>query len=155
MTAVIRFDPVRWDPLNELEEIQKQFNRVVGRMPARREVGREAMTVADWVPTVDVAEDEKEYLLKAELPEIDKKDVKVTVQDGVLILQGERKKEITENNKKFHRIERQYGTFLRSFALPEDVAEDKIRAEFKDGMLMLHLPKTEKPSARAVEVKVE
>jgi HSP20 family protein len=155
MAAVIRFDPARWDPFKELEEIHDRFNRVVGRLPARREVGREAMTVADWVPTVDVAEDEHEYLIKAEIPEVDKKDVKVMVQEGVLTIQGERKKEITENGKKFHRVERMYGSFLRSFALPDDVAEDKVKAEFKDGMLLVHLPKTEKPKAKVVEVKVD
>jgi len=113
------------------------------------------MTVVDWVPTVDVAEDEKEYLIKAEVPEVDKKDVKVTVQDGVLTIQGVRKKEIEEKSKRFHRIERSYGTFLRSFTLPENAAEDRMRAEFKEGMLLVHLPKAEKPKAKALEVKVE
>ena len=112
------------------------------------------MTVVDWVPTVDVAEDEKEHLIKAEVPEVDKKDVKVTVQDGVLTIQGVRKKEIEEKSKRFHRIERSYGTFLRSFTLPENAAEDRMRAEFKEGMLLVHLPKAEKPKAKALEVKV-
>lgn len=154
MGSMIRFDPIR-----ELEEVSERFHRVFGRLPLpRRGDGGnagEVMTVADWVPTVDIAEDEKEYLIKAEIPEVDKKDVKVTVQEGVLTVQGERKKETEEKGKRFHRIERAYGTFVRSFTLPEDAAEDKIQAEFKDGMLLVHLPKTEKPKPKAVEVKVQ
>jgi len=155
MAALTRWDAFRWDPFKELEEINERFGRIVGQLPARHEVGREAMTAVDWVPTVDVAEDEKEYLIKAEIPEVDKKDVKLTVQDGVLTIQGQRKKETEEKNKRFHRIERMYGTFVRSFMLPENAAEDKMKAEFKDGMLLIHLPKAEKPKARALEVKVE
>ena len=104
---------------------------------------------------MDISEDDKEYLIKAEVPEVDKKEVKVAVQEGVLTIQGERKQEKEEKGRKFHRVERSYGSFVRSFSLPENVAEDKLRAEFKDGVLLVHLPKAEKPKARAVEVKVE
>lgn len=155
MGGLMRLDPSRWDPFKELEEIGDRFNRIFGRLPARRESGREAMTVADWAPTVDITEDDKEYLIKAEIPEVDKKDVKLTVQDGVLTLQGERKQEKEEKGKKFHRIERSYGSFVRSFTLPDEVSEDKLKAEFKDGMLLVHLPKAEKPKPKAIEVKVE
>jgi HSP20 family protein len=156
MGGLIRWDPVRWDPFKELEEIGERFGRVFSRLPSRRgENGREAMTVTDWVPTVDVSEDDKEYLVKTEIPEVDKKDVKVTVQDSVLTIQGERKRETEENGKRFHRVERAYGTFMRSFTLPEDVAEDQVRAEFKDGLLLVHLPKAEKPQPKAVEIKVQ
>jgi HSP20 family protein len=151
----MRLDPFRWDPFKELEEISDRFSRIFGRLPARRESGREAMTVADWAPTVDITEDDKEYLIKAEIPEVDRKDVKVTVHDGVLTLTGERKQEKEEKGKKFHRIERSYGSFVRSFTLPDDVSEDKLKAEFKDGMLLVHLPKAEKPKPKAIEVKVE
>ncbi len=155
MGGLMRLDPFRWDPFKELEEISDRFNRIFRRLPARRESGREAMTVADWAPTVDITEDDKEYLIKAEIPEVDRKDVKVTVQDGVLTLTGERKQEKEEKNKKFHRIERSYGSFVRSFTLPDDVSDDKVKAEFKDGMLLVHLPKAEKPKPKAIEVKVE
>ncbi|HWB97031.1 MAG TPA: Hsp20/alpha crystallin family protein, partial [Bryobacteraceae bacterium] len=147
--------PFRWDPFKELEEISDRFNRIFGRLPGHRETGRELMTVADWVPTVDIAEDDKEYLIKAEVPEVDKKDVKVTVQDGVLTIQGDRKQEKEEKGKRFHRVERSYGTFVRSFSLPEDAADDNVKAEFKEGMLFVHLPKSEKARPKAVEVKVE
>src|SRR5438876_5688337 len=137
MTGMIRWDP-RLDPFKELEELTERFSRIFGRVPARGESNREALTVADWVPMVDIAEDDKEYLIKAEIPEVDKKDVKVTVQDGVLTIQGERKQEKEEKDKRFHRVERSYGTFVRTFSLPEDVAEDRMKAEFKDGVLLIH-----------------
>jgi HSP20 family protein len=146
---------IRWDPFRDLDEISSRFNRVFGQLLPRRESGRESMMVADWVPSVDIAEDDKEYLIKAEIPEVDKKDVKVTVQEGVLAIQGERKKEAEENGKKFRRVERLYGAFLRTFTLPEDADETKVSAEFKDGMLLVHLPKTEKPKPKTVEVKVQ
>jgi HSP20 family protein len=155
MRALTRVDPSRWDPFKELEEISDRFNHFFGRFPARREPGREALTVADWMPTVDIKEDEKEYLIKAEVPEVDKKDVKVTIQDGVLTIQGERKQEKEDKGSRFHRVERSYGSFIRSFTLPVDVAEDQLKAEFKDGMLLVHLPKTEKSKPKAIEVKVE
>jgi HSP20 family protein len=156
MNSVVKWDPTRWDPFKEMEEISERFNRLFGRfLPVRRESGREALTVADWVPTVDISEDDKEYVIKAEIPEVDKKDVKVTLQDGVLTVQGERKQEKEEKGKKFHRIERSYGKFVRSFTLPEEIAEEKLKAEFKDGMLFVHLPKSERAKSRAIEVKVE
>jgi HSP20 family protein len=155
MGGLIRFYPTRWDPFRELEEISERFNRVFGRLPARHESGREALTVADWMPTVDIKEDEKEYLIKAEVPEVDKKDMKVTIQEGVLTIQGERKQEKEDKGSRFHRVERSYGSFVRSFTLPADVAEDKLKAEFKEGMLLVHLPKTETAKPKAIEVKVE
>src|SRR5207253_1682685 len=152
MGGLVRWD--RSDPFKELEEIGQRFGRIFGRLPVSHEGAREAMTVADWVPTVDITEDTKEYLVKAEIPEVDKKDVRVTVQEGVLTIQGQRSQEKEEKDKRFHRIERAYGTFVRSFSLPEDVAEDNVRAEFKDGMLWVHLPKAEKPKPKSIEVKV-
>jgi HSP20 family protein len=97
----------------------------------------------------------KEYIIKAEIPQVDKKDVKVTVQEGVLTTQGEQKQEKEENGKRVHRVERFYGTFVRSFTLPEDVEESDLKAEFKDGMLFVHLPKVEKPKPKAVEIQVQ
>ena len=155
MDALTRWDPLRWDPFRELEDINDRFSRIVGRLPARRgESGRETMTVVDWIPTVDVAEDEREFLIKAELPEVEKKDVKVTVQDGVLALAGERKFEKEEKGKKFHRVERAFGTFSRTFELPIDANTMKITAEFKDGLLKVHLPKSEDAKPRSVDVKI-
>ena len=144
----------RWDPFRELEDMSNRLNRVFGRPAVSREAGKEAMTVADWVPAVDISETEKEYLIKVELPEVKKDDVKIAVQEGVLVIQGERRQEKEEKGKRFHRIERSYGTFLRSFSLPDSVDETKIGAEFKDGVLHMQLPKSEKARPKAIEVKV-
>ena len=103
---------------------------------------------------VDIQETDTEYLVKAELPEVRKEDAKVTLENGVLTLQGERKQEKEEKGKKFHRIERSYGTFLRTFTMPLDADESKVAADFKDGILRVHLPKMEKPRPKAIEVKV-
>jgi len=146
---------VRWDPFRELEDMSERLNRVFAR-PSLRQSGssKEAMTVADWMPTVDISETDGEYVIKAELPEVKKEDVRVTVEDGVLTLQGERRQEKEEKGKKFHRVERSYGSFVRSFTLPESVDEGAVKAEYKDGVLNLHLPKTEKVKPKAIDVKV-
>lgn len=145
----------RWDPFRELEEISERFNRIISRPGARSESGQQALAVPDWFPPVDIIEDEKEYLIKVEIPEINRNDVKVRVQEGVLLIQGERKKLLEENGKRFRKIERLYGSFARSFTLPENVAEDKVTAEFKDGMLFVRLPKTEQRKPKSIEVKVQ
>jgi HSP20 family protein len=145
---------VRWDPFRELQEVTEQLNRVFGRSVARRENGKEQLTVADWIPLVDISETEHAYVIKAELPDVKKEDVKVTVQEGVLTIQGERTQERDEKGLKYHRVERSYGRFVRSFTLPDYVEDTKVKAEFKDGVLSLHLPKSEKTQPKAIEVKV-
>jgi HSP20 family protein len=144
---------VRWDPFRELEDMSERLNRVFSR-PSLRNSGKENLTVADWMPTVDISETEGEYLIKAELPEVRKEDVKVIVENGVLTLQGERRQEKEEKGKRFHRVERSYGSFVRSFTLPESVDESSVKAEYKDGVLNLHLPKSEKVKPKAIDVKV-
>lgn len=144
---------VRWDPFRELEDMSERLNRVFSR-PTLRNTGKENLTVADWMPTVDISETESEYLIKAELPEVSKEDVKVTVENGVLTLQGERRQEKEEKGRRFHRVERSYGSFVRSFTLPESVDEGGVKAEYKDGVLALHLPKSEKVKPKAIDVKV-
>ena len=150
MNALIRFDPFK-----EMEETQSRLARFFGLSPARPGNGdREAMTIAEWAPSVDIVEDEKEWLVKADLPEVRKEDLKVTVENGVLTIAGERKIEKEEKDKKYHRIERAYGNFLRSFGLPEGADGLKVNAEFKDGVLKVHVPKNGKAKPKAVEVKV-
>ena len=146
----------RWDPFRELEDMSERLNRAFGRSGLTRAElhSKDAMTVFDWSPTVDIVETPEEFQIKAELPEVKKEDVKVTVENGVLTLQGERKQEKEEKGKKFHRIERSYGSFLRTFTVPLDTDETKVAADFKDGILKVHLPKTEKPRPKAIEVKV-
>src|SRR2546429_5312964 len=138
----------RWEPLQEMEEFQNRLSTLFGR-PQRRGNGREEITLPEWTPLADITEDEKEYLIKAELPEIKKEDVKVTVENGVLTITGERKFEKEEKDKKYHRIERSYGSFTRSFMLPDGADGVKVNAEFKDGVLKVHLPKSEKAKPTA------
>ena len=154
MGALTPFRPTRWDPFQELEEMEKRLATMFGRGARRSNGEKEAMTVAEWSPLVDITEDEKEYLIKAELPEVKKEDVKLTVQDDVLTISGERKSEKEEKSKKYHRIERSYGSFVRSFRLPEDADGSKVAAEYKDGVLTVHLPKSEKAKPKSIEVKV-
>lgn len=144
----------KWNPFRELEDIQNRLSSLFGRTPLRG-FGEEAMTVSEWTPLVDIAEDDKEYLIKAELPEVNKEDVKVTVENGVLTITGERKFEKEEKGKKYHRIERGYGSFMRSFTLPEGAAGDKISAEFKDGVLKVHLAKSPEAKPKSINVKVD
>jgi HSP20 family protein len=128
-----------------MEDLQKRMAKWVGLTPARAAGNeKELMTVSEWAPSVDITEDEKEFLVKADLPEVRKEDVKVTVENGVLMITGERKFEKEEKGRKYHRVERSYGNFLRSFTLPDTVDGAKVAAEFKDGVLKVHLPNTEK-----------
>ena len=129
------------------------FLRPLG-LRLRQTNGKEAMTVAEWLPLVDITEDDKQYLIKAELPEVKKEDVKVTVVEDVLTIAGERLMMKEEKTKKCRRIEWAYGTFAPSFALPDDADAAKIQAEFKDGLLKIHLAKTAKALQKSVEVKI-
>ena len=149
---LIRYEPTAFPFFREMEEMSDRLNRFFGTWT--RPNGKELLTVADWTPVVDIQETDVEYLVKVELPEVRREDVKVTVENGVLTLQGERKQEKEEKGKKFHRIERSYGSFLRTFTVPLDTDETKVAADFKDGILKVHLPKTEKPRPKAIDVRV-
>ena len=147
---------ITWNPLREMEEAQNRFNRFLGGFPNKIGSGEPpSLTVADWSPEVDISEDDHGYLLKADLPEMKKEDVKVTVDHGILSVSGERKSEKEDKKKKFHRIERSYGNFRRSFTLPEDADSTKVTAEFREGVLKVHLPTTTKARSKALEVKVQ
>ena len=108
----------------------------------------------NWTPPVDIQETEKEYVVKADLPDVRKEDVKVEIDDDVLTVEGERRQEKEEKTKRFHRTERAYGKFVRRFAMPTHVDGTAVKAEFKDGVLNVHLPKTEAAKQRAIEVTV-
>lgn len=156
MSGLTRWEPFRaqWNPWKELQDVEKRLSALWGRPQGKVEGQKESISVAEWSPLVDITEDEKEYLIKAELPEIKKEDVKLTVQDNVLVISGERKYEKEEQDKKYHRVERAYGSFLRSFTLPEDADGSKVAAEYKDGMLKVHLPKSARVKSKSIEVKV-
>ena len=136
----------QWNPFREMDEMLRGI-----RTGLRRDM---SPALCDWAPAVDISEKEKEYLVKAELPGVKKEDVKVELLNGVLTLSGERKFEKDEKNEKTHRIESAYGAFIRSFAVPEDVLAEKIAADYKDGILAVHLPKTDikKPATKAIKV---
>jgi HSP20 family protein len=143
---------VKWDPFREIEDMVDRYTKAVG-WP--RQASQEVMTTGDWTPRVDIAETEKEFVIKAEIPEVKKEDVKVTVDNGVLTIRGERKQEKEEKGKKYHRIERYYGSFTRSFTLPENVDDTKIEASFKDGILNLQVPKSREAKPKAAEIKIK
>ena len=142
---------VRFDPFRELEEMSTRLNKFFSQSAGRPS---EVDGFADWAPAIDVQETDKEYLVKADLPEVQKGDIKVGIEDGVLTVQGERKQEKEEKNKKFHRIERSYGKFVRRFTVPLGIDESKVSADFKEGVLHIRLPKSETTKPHAVDVKV-
>jgi len=135
-----------------MEDMLARYARAVVQPPAG---SQEVIATGDWAPRVDIAETDKAFEIKAEIPEVNKEDVKVTVHNGVLTIQGERIQGKEEKGKKFHRVERCYGCFTRSFTLPDNVDENKISASFKDGVLNLQIQKTEEPKPKSIEVKVE
>jgi len=145
---------IKWDPFNEIDDMVSRLERYTEKMgwPSLR---RENFTTSEWTPKVDIVESDGEYTIKAELPEINKEDVKVSVENGELTISGERKQEKEEKGKKFHRIERYYGSFMRSFTLPDNADEANIKATFKDGMLNLSLPKSAEYKTRSHEVKIQ
>jgi HSP20 family protein len=143
---------VRWDPFRELEWMHARLNRMFSERPFRGADETE-LSFADWAPAADVQETEKEYVIKADLPDVKKDDVKVEYDDGVLTVEGERKLEREDKGTKYHKIERGYGKFVRRFALPTEVDTTKVTAEFKDGVLNVHLPKSPNDK-RAIAVRV-
>ena len=145
-----------WNPLREIDEAQNRFNRFfLAGFPNR--MGSDeihSLAVADWSPEVDISEDDQGYLLKADLPQMKKDDVRVTVEDGILSVSGERKGEKEDQKRKYHRIERSFGNFRRSFTLSEDADSTNVTAEFRDGVLKVHLPTTPVARSKATQVKV-
>jgi HSP20 family protein len=144
---------IRWDPFHELEEMQSRLNRFFGAAPLPRTL-EEGTSFSAWSPAVDIQETDTEYLIKADLPDVKKDDVKVELLDGAVTIQGERQQEKEEKGKRFHKIEREYGKFLRRFALPTEVDASKVQAEFKNGVLNVHLPKSATAKPKAIDVKV-
>ncbi len=154
MNGITKWNPLTdWDPFRDLDDFSNRLGSFFGQPPARRR--EEGGTPAAWSPSVDIVEDDKEFLVKAELPEVKKEDVHVSVQNNVLTIQGDRKFEKEEKGKRYHRRERSYGSFTRSFSLPEGTDAAKVKAEFKDGLLQVHLPKSEQAKPRQIEVRVE
>src|SRR4030042_414723 len=128
---------IRWDPSREIDDLFERYTKAVGQPRAG---SQEVIATGDWAPRVDIAETDKAFEIKVEIPEVHREDVKVTVDNGVLTIRGERKQEQETEGKKFHRVERYYGSFTRQFTLPDNVDETKVTASFTDGMLNLQIP---------------
>jgi HSP20 family protein len=140
----------RWNPFVELDEIQQRLNRLF--LDRSGKTGEASF--ADFMPPVDIEETEAEFLVKADLPDVKKEEIKIHVQDGVLTIEGERRHEKEEKGRRFHKIEREYGRFVRRFALPTEVDGEKVRAEFKDGVLNVALPKAPAAKPKMIDVTV-
>lgn len=145
---------IRRTEFPELGWVRRELDRLTGVLRPF-ELFEETGTLASWSPAVDIAEDENAITIKADLPEVDKKDIHVSVENGMVTIRGERKREKEEKKKNYHRIERSYGSFERSFSLPETVDRDKINAECKNGALTLTLPKKPETKSKAAQIEVK
>ena len=145
---------VRWDPFGDVDPM---FNRMMSRSLARwpRMFSEGDGQKLEWAPSTDISETEKEYVIRAELPAVKKEDVQVTFDDGMLTIKGERKQQKEDKNEKFHRVESFYGSFERSFSLPENVNADAIRCDSKDGVLTVHIPKKEAQKRTPKQISVQ
>ncbi len=147
----------RWNPFREIDDFVQTYQRMLApnrTHSSMTEQGKEQITRAEWLPAVDISESENAYLVKAELPEVRKEDIKLTVHDRVLMLSGERKLEKQENGIRHHRIERVYGSFARSFSLPEDANEAEVKADYKEGVLLVTIGKMTRPQPRTVDIGI-
>ncbi len=144
---------VKWEPIRDLLSTQREFDRLF-REAFSPVFGETEVSTRSWAPPVDIFETENDIVLKAELPGIDPKDVEVRVEDNTLYLKGERKYEKEVNEKNYHRVERSYGSFARSFSLPNSIDSEKVKAEYKDGLLTLTMPKREEAKPKTIKIDV-
>ena len=145
---------IRWDPFSDVDSL---FNRMLsGSFSRWPQLTLERNgTKPEWAPSADISETEKEYVIRAELPAVRKEDVKVTLDEGTLTITGERTQQKEDKNERFHRVESFYGSFERSFALPGNINADAVRCESKDGILTIHIPKTETPKSKTKQIAVQ
>jgi HSP20 family protein len=158
--TLVRWNPVRdvtaWHPVSDLasefvnmqREIDKMFDRFRGGIS-------DDSNSSAFMPVVDIVERKDDYLVKVELPGVNKNDVKITIQNDILTIRGEKKLEKETKDENYHRVERSYGTFQRSFTLPSSVKSDKIDATYDNGVLSISLPKAEEAKPKEIEVKVK
>ena len=140
----------RWNPFVELDEIQQRLNRLFLDRTAKAG----DTNFADFMPPVDIEETDADFVVKADLPDVKKEEIKIRVQDGVLTIEGERRQEKEDKGKRFHKIEREYGRFVRRFALPTEIDAEKVRAEFRDGVLSVMLPKAPAAKPKMIDVNI-
>lgn len=139
-----------WEPFREVEEFMNRMTPALTRWRRDNNGGQ----VIQWAPTADISETDKEYVIRAELPGVPRDDVKLSIEDGVLTLSGERQHQKEDKNERFHRIERFQGCFARSFSLPDSADTSRIQAESRDGTLTVHIPKTAKAETKRIDIKV-
>jgi HSP20 family protein len=135
--------------------MDEMFNRFPSFFGRRPRFAAETESQPEWAPSVDISETGEEYLIRAALPAVKKEDLEVTVNDGMLTLSGERRQKEEQKDEKFHKVETWYGNFSRSFALPDAVDQAAIRAESKDGVLTIHVPKTKVETKKPTTIKVQ
>lgn len=146
---------VRWDPFREFAQLQEQLNRAFSNAYSRGGSDEGLMASGEWMPPVDIYQNgDQELVLKAELPDMKRDDIEITVDNGTLTLRGEKKFDGDLKEEQFHRIERRYGSFSRSFSLPPTVDAGKVAAEYKNGVLTIKLPLREEAKPRQIKVDV-
>jgi HSP20 family protein len=143
----------RWDPFDELTLLRNRMDRLLNKIGDEETPALAA--VKSWAPTTDIIETKEGLILRCELPGIEEKDVNVEIENGVLTISGERKLEETAKEKNFHRVERAYGKFIRSFTLPPNVATDDVKATFTAGLLELTLPKKEEAKPKKIHLEIQ
>ena len=150
---------VKWNPARELLNVEREFNKLFNTFNSRFGFDDSSMNEdlenAVWSPLTDISENKDQYILKMDLPGVSKENLKLNFHDGELIISGERKQEKEDKDSKYHRIERTYGRYYRSFTLPQTIQADKINAEFKDGQLTITVPKSEEAKPKELEIKVK
>lgn len=140
---------ISWSPFRDLDDMFERFSRNLD-LPGASSAGG----VSHWRPAANIVESDKEYTIRADLPEVKREDIDINVENGIVTLKGERRVEKSSEDEKEHRRETFYGSFSRSFALPDNVDQSKISAESKDGVLIVHLPKVEQARPKSISIKV-
>jgi HSP20 family protein len=138
----------RWEPFREIEDVFRQYSPLFARSLRRTDEG-------NWTPVADISETDKEYVIKAELPEVKKEDVKITLDNGTITISGERRHEKEHKDENEIRVESFYGTFSRSFRLPDNVDAASIRAEQKDGVVRVRIPKAKAATSKPISIEVK
>lgn len=149
---------MRRDPMSEIDNMFHRLNRMFSPSWPIVRWGmdeKETLTFPDWAPAVDISETDQAYHIRADLPDVKKEDVKLTLEDGTLTLRGERRHIEEKKGERYHRMERSYGTFVRSFSLPQAIDENKVDAKFENGILEIEVPKTQKPEHKGREVQIQ
>jgi HSP20 family protein len=144
---------INYDPFREMRNLQDEVNRLFSSSFSRGEGGDNGLTRGAWSPSVDIFENKNEIVLEAEMPGVNADDVNISIENNVLTLSGERRFEKKDESDNFHRVERSYGSFSRSFTLPSTVSSENAQAEFENGVLRLKLAKREEAKPRRIEIK--